>query len=94
MATLALSPYVHVVYYALQGLHNYRTFARAAPCSELSLPIRIRTRTWEGGGRQGRRYQRGAAIWLGEDAIDHPSWIWCSALRKSQGEYDTPVSVE
>lgn len=41
-----------------------------------------------------QRYQGGAAIWLREDAIDHLSWVRCSALRKSQCESDIPASVE
>lgn len=41
-----------------------------------------------------QRYQGGAAIWLSEDAIDHLSWVWCSALYKSQCESDIPASVE
>lgn len=41
-----------------------------------------------------QRRQGGAAIWLSEGAIDHLSWVHCSALYKSQREPDLPSSLE
>lgn len=41
-----------------------------------------------------QRHQGGAAMWLSEDAIDHLSWVRCTAPYKSQREPDLPSSLE